>query len=445
MKNSFQTIKKRDLYIKQLIHYRDKPLIKVITGIRRCGKSTLLTLFENHLLESGIPENQIIRINFESFAFEKISSNKELYTYIKNRLNNANCTNNSNDASKSNNAIPANNANKTENINITNNANKTNTSGKHYILLDEIQQVESWERVINSLLVDANVDIYITGSNAYLLSSELSTLLSGRYVEIKMQPLSFKEYLDFTGKDKTGNLQELFNTYLTFGGLPTVVELMDYRDTIGPFLEGIYNTVLMKDVIERNGVRDAALLESILKFIAANIGNIVSTKKISDYLSSSGRKTTSDTIDNYLKMLENAFIIYRANRYDLKGKMYLKTLEKFYIVDMGIRYQLTGLRNTDYVHILENLVYLELIRRGYKVTIGKIGKLEVDFVAEKADEKVYYQVSATILDEKTRERELRPLESIPDNYPKFVLTMDQTVFSDFSGIKVKNILEFFLE
>ena len=201
----------------------------------------------------------------------------------------------------------------------------------------------------------------------------------------------------------------------------------------------------MKDVIERNGVRDAALLESILKFIAANIGSIVSTKKISDYLTSSGRKTTSDTIDNYLKMLENAFIIYKANRYDLKGKMFLKTLEKYYIVDIGIRNKLIGLRNTDYGHVLENIVYLELLRRGYEVSIGKIGSLEVDFVASKPNEKIYYQVSATIMDEKTRERELRPLESISDNYPKYILTMDQIVFNDYSGIRVKNIIDFLLE
>lgn len=400
-------MKNRDLYLTQLIQYRDKPLIKVITGLRRCGKSTLLSLFENHLIENHVAKDHIIRMNFESFEFDEITSYKELHAYIKERL--------------------------------------INTRDKHYILLDEVQQVSSWEKVINSFLVDANVDIYITGSNAYLLSSELSTLLSGRYVEIKMQPLSFKEYLDFTENDKDRNLQEKFNQYLKYGGLPTVVDLMDNPNTIGPFLEGIYNTVLIKDVIERNGVRDAALLESILKFIAANIGSIVSTKKISDYLTSSGRKTTSDTIDNYLKMLENAFIIYKANRYDLKGKMFLKTLEKYYIVDMGIRNQLTGLRNTDYGHVLENLVYLELLRRGYDVTIGKVGTLEVDFVATKADEKIYYQVSATILDEKTRERELRPLESISDNYPKYILTMDQTVFNDYSGIKVKNIIDFLLE
>lgn len=400
-------MKNRNLYLNQLIQFRDKKLIKVITGLRRSGKSTLLSLFENHLITSGVDRKHIIRMNFESFEFDEIASYKELHAYIKERINDTNI--------------------------------------KHYILLDEVQQVSSWERVINSFLVDANVDIYITGSNAYLLSSELSTLLSGRYVEIKMQPLSFKEYLDFLESDKEMSLPEKFNQYLEYGGLPTVVELLDNPDTIGPFLEGIYNTVLMKDVIERNGIRDAALLESILKFIAANIGSIVSTKKISDYLTSSGRKTTSDTIDNYLKMLENAFIIYKANRYDLKGKMFLKTLEKYYIVDIGIRNRLTGLRNTDYGHVLENIVYLELLRRGYEVTIGKIGSLEVDFVASKTNEKIYYQVSATIMDEKTRVRELRPLESISDNYPKYILTMDQTVFNDYSGIRVKNIIDFLLE
>lgn len=400
-------MKNRDLYLNQLIKFKDKKLIKVITGLRRSGKSTLLSLFENHLITSGVDRNHIIRMNFESFEFDEITNYKELHAYINERI--------------------------------------LDPNKRHYILLDEVQQVSLWERVINSFLVDANVDIFITGSNAYLLSSELSTLLSGRYVEIKMQPLSFKEYIEFLDSDKEMNLPEKFNQYLEYGGLPTIVELLDNPDTIGPFLEGIYNTVLMKDVIERNGVRDAALLESILKFIAANIGSIVSTKKISDYLTSSGRKTTSDTIDNYLKMLENAFIIYKANRYDLKGKMFLKTLEKYYIVDIGIRNKLIGLRNTDYGHVLENIVYLELLRRGYEVTIGKIGSLEVDFVASKPNEKIYYQVSATIMDEKTRELELRPLESISDNYPKYILTMDQTVFNDYSGIRVKNIIDFLLE
>lgn len=400
-------MKNRDLYLSQLIQYKDKSLIKVITGIRRCGKSSLLSLFEKHLMDTGIPKKHIIRMNFESFQFDHITNYREMHAYIKEQF--------------------------------------TDNQEKHYLLLDEVQMIDSWEKTVNSFLVDANVDIYITGSNAYLLSSELSTLLSGRYIEIKMQPLSFKEYLDFISIDSKNNLLEPFHQYLKYGGLPTIAELVGNPDTIGLFLEGIYNTVLMKDVIERNSIRDAALLENILKFIAANVGNIVSTKKISDYLTSSGRKTTSETIDNYLKFLENAFIIYKANRYDLKGKMFLKTLEKYYVVDMGILHRLTGLSNTDYAHILENLIYLELIRRGYQVTIGKIGTLEIDFVATKSNEKIYYQVSATLLDEQTLDRELRPLQALKDNYPKMILTMDQPVFNDYSGIRIQNILSFLLE
>ena len=400
-------MKNRDLYLHRLIEFKDKSLIKVITGLRRSGKSTLLSLFEEHLLKSGVQKNRIIRMNFESLEFDEINTYKTLYAYIMERI--------------------------------------SDQKIKHYIILDEIQQVESWEKVVNSLLVDVNADIYITGSNAYLLSSELSTLLAGRYVEIKMLPLSFKEYLDFLDQDSPLSLPEKFNQYLLYGGLPTIVELLEHKDTIGPFLEGIYNTVLMKDVVERNGVRDAALLESILKYIASNVGSVVSTKKISDYLTSSGRKTTGETIDNYLKMLESAYIIYKANRYDLKGKMFLKTLEKYYMVDIGIRNKLTGLQGTDYGHVLENIVYLELIRRGYDVAIGKVGTLEVDFIATKTSEKLYYQISASILNEETRIRELRPLESISDHYPKFILTMDQNIFNDFSGIKVKNIMDFLLE
>lgn len=400
-------MKNRDLYLSQLIQYKDKPLIKVVTGIRRCGKSTLLSLFADHLIHTGIPEKNIIRMNFESFEFDHLSNYREMHNYINLRI--------------------------------------LDDKQKYYLLLDEVQMIPSWEKAVNSFLVDANVDIYITGSNAYLLSSELSTLLSGRYVEIKMLPLSFKEYLDFIDYKDQENLQLQFSQYMKFGGLPTVVELMDNTKTIGPFLEGIYNTVLMKDVIERNNVRDSALLESVLKFVASNVGNIVSTKKVSDYLTSSGRKTTADTIDNYLRMLENAFIIYRANRYDLKGKLFLKTLEKYYVVDMGIRNQLTGFRNTDFGHVLENIIYLELIRRGYDVSIGKIASLEVDFVATKSTEKIYYQVSATILDEQTRKRELAPLQAIHDNYTKVILTMDQPVFDDYSGIRIQNIVDFLLE
>ena len=398
-------MKNRDLYLKQLTSFKDKPLVKVITGIRRCGKSTLLSLFENYLLHSGIPQAQIIRLNFESFEFDQITGYRELYSYIKNNIK--------------------------------------DPALKHYILLDEVQQVQEWEKAINALTVDANTDIYITGSNAYLLSSEIATLLSGRYVEIKMLPLSFKEYINFTS-DNTRTPEELFDEYLRYGGLPTIGSLLDTPETIGPFLEGVYNTVLIKDVMQRNNIRDASLLESILKFISANIGNTISSKKISAYLTSNGRKTTSETIDNYLKMLENAFIIYKVNRYDLKGKMHLKTLEKYYIVDIGIRNQLIGLRNTDYGHVLENIVYLELLRRGYKVNIGKIGELEIDFIATKPEEKIYFQVSATIQEESTRQRELKSLQAIPDNYLKYILTTDRSIFQDYSGIKIINIISFLL-
>lgn len=395
------------MYLNQLIKFKDKPFIKVITGIRRSGKSTLLLLFEEYLIKNNVHKNNIIRMNFESLELDEMRDYKELYSHLKSRISDG--------------------------------------KSKYYLILDEIQQVDSWEKVVNSFLVDYNVDVYITGSNAYLLSSELSTLLSGRYVEIKMLPLSFKEYLDFIEFNPKENVTDKFNEYLRYGGLPTITDLLDNKDTIGPFLEGIYNTVLMKDVIERNEVRDAALLENILKFIAANVGNIVSTNKISSYLTSSGRKTSSETVDNYLKMLENAFIIYKANRFDLKGKMFLKTLEKYYMVDTGIRNKLTGLGDTDYGHILENVVFLELLRRGYEVSIGKIGTLEVDFVAVNENEKIYIQVSATILDESTRNRELKPLLDIKDNYPKYILTMDQTIYDNFSGIKIKNIIDFLLE
>jgi uncharacterized protein len=399
-------MKKRDYYLDQLVSYKDKPFIKVITGMRRCGKSSLLSLFEDHLLSSGVTKDHIIRMNFESMANDHIQEYHALYDTITLQMP----------------------------------LKKT----QYYLLLDEIQLVESWEKAVNSLLVDANVDIYLTGSNAFLLSSELSTLLSGRYVEIKMLPLSFKEYLDFIDAPKTSTPDDFFPNYLLYGGLPNIPMLLANPETITAFLTGIYNTVIMKDVVQRNLVRDAALLDNVLRLLATNVGNIVSTKKISDYLTSSGRKTTSDTIDNYIRMLESAFIIYRVNRFDIKGKQYLKTQEKFYLVDSGIRYSLTGQRNTDYGHVLENIIYLELLRRGYEVSIGKVGTLEIDFVATKANEKIYYQVSATILDSTTRDRELAPLQVIKDNYKKVILTMDKSVFTDYEGITCVNIIDFLL-
>lgn len=398
-------MKKRDLYLNKLTKFKDKQFIKVITGIRRCGKSTLLKLFRRYLLENDVSEKQIIYINFESMQFDDIKDYKLLYEYIKKHI-----------------------------------AKDSRT----YLLLDEIQEVVHWEKAVNSFLVDFNVDIYITGSNAWLLSSELSTLLSGRYVEIKMLPLSFKEYMNFI-KEPSNDREKNFQSYLRYGGLPPIIELNNNFDMIQPFLSGIYNTVLMKDIVQRNTVRDPALLDNLVRFLADNIGNSISTKKISDYLTSAGRKTTPATIDNYLQMLGKAFIFYKANRYDIKGKLYLKTQEKYYIVDTGIRNNLLGLRNMDYGHILENIIYMELLRRGFDVYIGKIGSMEVDFIAVKANKKIYYQVSASILDEKTKDRELRSLVSIPDQYDKVLLTMDRPYVEDFEGIKWVNIIDFLLE
>ena len=399
-------LKKRDLYLSQLISFKDKPLIKVITGMRRCGKSSLLDLFSEYLQKNNVDTEKIIRINFESLQFDDIKNYKDLYLFVKDRI-------------------------------------KKDT--KTYILLDEVQQVDSWEKAVNSFLVDFNVDIYITGSNAYLLSSELSTLLSGRYVEIKMLPLSFKEYLDFNNYHNSSSLEEYFNSYIKYGGLPSITDINSSPETIKPFLSGIYNTVIMKDVIQRNSVRDATMLENIVRFLASSIGSPISTKKISDYFTSAGRKVSGETIDNYLKMLESAYIIYKAKRHDLKGKLHLKTLEKYYMVDMGIRNELLGFRGGDYGHILENVVYLELLRRGFEVWVGKIGNLEVDFVATKEEKRVYYQVSASILSEDTKQRELLPLKSIKDNYEKVLLTMDRTFIKDFEGIQNVNIIDFLLE
>lgn len=396
----------RDEYLKQLIAFKDKPFIKVVTGVRRCGKTFLLDLFERYLLSQGIDAGNIIRINFESINFEYIADYKALYNEVKGRLN---------------------------------------TSGKTYILLDEIQVVKDWEKAVNSFLVDFDVDTYITGSNAYLLSSELSTFLSGRYVEIKMMPLSFKEYLDFMELNDTADIDKAFENYLMYGGLPSITLLNNEPATIRPFLSGIYNTVIMKDVVSRNNIRDVALLEAVLRFVADNVGNPISTNKISNYLTSMGRKASADTIDNYLTMLEKAYIIYKASRYDLKGKLHLKTQEKYYIVDSGIRNELLDFRTGDYGHVLENVVYLELLRRGCRVYVGKIDNLEVDFVADGKDGRVYYQVSASVLADKTKERELRPFAKIKDHYEKVILTMDRTHIRDFDGIKNVNIVDFLLD
>lgn len=396
----------REKYLNKLIDSKDTEFIKVITGVRRSGKSTLLLMYKDYLLNNGVDEKNIIHINFESAIYDDIKDYKDLYKKIKDTL----------------------------------------SKGKNYILLDEVQNVDKWEKAINSLNIDFDVDIYITGSNAYLLSSELATLLSGRYIEIKMYTLSFNEYLKFNNYDKT-NIEEKFNEYLKNGGLPAITHIKEKQDLVMTYLNDIYNTIVKKDVIERNGIKDIALLENIIKYVSSNIGSSISANKISDYLNSNKivEKSNHQTIDNYLKMLENAFIVYKADRSDVKSKSILKTLGKYYIADSGIRNIILGFRNIDEGHLLENIVYLELLRRGYKVNIGKTLDYEVDFIAENVNEIKYYQVSQSIMDEKVREREIRSLESIDDNYEKIILTMDKSINRDFNGIKVINIIDFLLE
>lgn len=396
----------REIYMNKLLAYKNTEFIKVITGIRRCGKSSLLKLFMEKLLEDN-PNTNVIYMNFESFKFDNIVNYRDMYNEI---------------------------------------SKKIRLTERNYILLDELQRIEEWEKAVNALKVDFDTDIYITGSNAYLLSSELSTYLSGRYVEIKVLPLSFKEYLEFTNKEDTKTIEEKFIEYIKFGGMPGIITLKDEENLYENAVKGIYNTVFMKDVIERNKVVDATLLEKILKFLMSNIGSLISAKKIADFLTSQGTKITHNTVLNYIQMLENAYIIYRVPRYDIKGKEVLKTLEKYYIVDTGIRNIILGFRDADFGHLIENIVYFELIRRGYEVTIGKKDMLEVDFIATNANEKKYYQVTYTMLDQNVKKHEIDVLNSINDNYEKTVITMDK-LYSNTSieGIKIKYLIDFLLE
>lgn len=396
----------RENYLNTLIDAKDKEFIKVITGVRRSGKSTLLLMYKEYLINNNIAENRIIHINFESAMYDYIRNYKDLYEEIKNKL----------------------------------------SKEKTYILLDEVQNVNEWEKAINSLNVDFNVDIYITGSNAYLLSSELATLLSGRYIEIKMYPLSFREYLKFNNYD-ISNIEEKFFEYLKYGGLPAITQIKDKNNLVMAYLNDIYNAIVKKDIIERNSIKDIALLENIVKYVSSNIGSSISANKISDYLNSNKivEKSNHLTVDNYLKMLENAFIVYKADRSDIRSKALLKTLGKYYIADTGLRNIILGFRNIDEGHLLENVVYLELLRRGYKVNIGKTLEYEVDFIAENPNEIKYYQVTQSIKESSVLERELRSLESIQDNYEKIILTMDRTINKDYKGIKVINIIDFLLD
>ena len=396
----------RDKYLQRMIDAKDTEFIKVITGVRRSGKSTLLLMFKDYLLKNNIVKDNIIYINFESARYDDIKDYKDLYKYVEEKIK----------------------------------------QDKVYLLLDEVQNVTLWEKAINSFKVDFNIDIYITGSNAYLLSSELSTLLSGRYIEIKMYPLSFKEYLTFNNYDKN-NLDIKFNEYLKYGGLPAITLIKDNNELVLSYLNDIYNTIVKKDIIDRNNIKDVALLENIIKYLSNNIGSPISSTKISDYLNSNKivEKSNHQTIDNYLNMLEKSFIMYKADRTDIKSKSLLKTLGKYYISDTGIRNIILGFRNIDEGHLLENVVYLELLRRGYRVNIGKYGDYEVDFIAENPNEIKYYQVARSISNDEVKTRELRSLESIDDNYEKMILTMDKSINNDYNGIKVMNIMDWLLK
>lgn len=389
----------RKVYLDKLKKLKDKQIIKVITGVRRCGKSTLLMQFKDFLLESGVDESQIISINFEEVENEYLLDYHILYRYVSDRL------------------IP----------------------GKMtYVFLDEVQAVPHFQKAVDSLFIKSNVDVYITGSNAYMLSGELATLLSGRYIEVSMLPLSFSEFYELVG----GGKREAWNQYFRDGGFPYTAFIED-REIKKEYLSGIYHTVLLKDIVARKRISDVALLESVVRFLFDNIGNMVSPKKISDSLTSYGRKTSSVTVENYIKSLVESFVLYRADRYDVKGKQYLKSLEKYYLVDVGLRRLLLGDKHSDIGHILENIVYLELLRRGYKVSVGKVGELEIDFVAESAGDRVYYQVAASILDEGTFQREMAPLKKIKDHYPKYIISMDEIPMGE-DGIKQLNVLDFLL-
>ena len=396
-----QKLHNRKRYFDELLAHKDKELIKIITGIRRCGKSSLLELFKEYLKKQNA---KFIHINFESLEFEHLSDYKELYKYIKSKIK----------------------------------------SGKYYLLFDEIQVVKDWQKAIESFRLDFECDIYITGSNSHLLSGEFSTYLTGRFVEIKLLPLSFAEFLEFHELGNEFSLEDKFQKYLIFGGMPILAQYK--MDEINSFqaLEGIISSILQKDILARC---DASyiLLEKITKFLASNIGSLTSPNNISSVLTSDKNSISRNSVDKYIKLLTSSFVFYEANRYDIKGKALLKTGQKYYIADTGFLGVFFGRRDSDFGHILENIVFLELLRRGYSVQIGKIGELEIDFVASNPKEKVYIQVSQSIMDEKTLNKELRALQSIPDNYEKIIISMDKNYALSLEGIKIKNAIEWLLE
>lgn len=392
----------RASYLNKLISFKDKNLIKVITGIRRCGKSTIMEIYRDWLKEQGVSIDQIVYLNFEDYDNFELRNPKNLYAYIKPLLI----------------------------------EDKMN-----YLFFDEIQHVQDFPDIINSLNLKPNVDIYITGSNAYMLSSEIATLLSGRYIEIAMQPLSFKEYVDGTGE--YDNLQKAYNDYITRSSFPYTLEL-NTNSEVSDYLTGLYNTIVVKDIMSRKRLPDVMMLESVIRFTADNIGNILSTKRIADIMTADGRKIDQKTVERYLNSLCETFFVYEAKRYNIKGKQLLKTLGKYYLVDIGLRRMLLGSRSFDAGRILENVVYLELLHREKKVYVGKNDNLEVDFVAIDENNITYYQVAATVRDESTLKRELASLQQINDQYPKYILTLDDDPVADYDGIKRINALKWMM-
>lgn len=401
----------RKEYLEKLIKWKDDDVIKVVTGIRRCGKSTLLMQYQDYLKSIGIEENQIVAVNFEELEYEELCDYKKLYAYIKDRLV----------------------------------ADKIT-----YIFLDEIQKVPSFEKVVDSLYVKPNIDIYITGSNAYMLSGDLATLLTGRYVEISMLPLSFNEYMQLSDKDK----ESAFADYIKYGGLPFVATMDRTDDKVDTYLEGIYNTVIVKDIEDRQKrqesnsdkrkINDIPLLKTIAKYLSSVIGSPVSLRGITNYLVSSGRKISANTVSNYVDALIESFIFYPAERFDIVGKQLLKANKKYYMVDLGIRNHILPRKYYDLGFSVENIVFFELLRRGCKVTIGKYQENEVDFVAEKRGEFTYIQVTADMVSESTFDREMKPLYAIQDNYEKIVLTLDKLTVGNYDGIKVVNVIDWLL-
>ncbi len=402
----------RKEYLDQLWAWKDEQQIKVVTGIRRCGKSVLLEQYQQKLLAEGVAPEQIISINFENLDYEPLKDYMELYRYLKERL----CT-----------------------------------DKMTYIFLDEVQEVPSFEKVVDSLSIKDQVDIYITGSNAYMLSSELATLLSGRYTEIKMLPFSFREYIAETGFPK----EEAFAEFMKTGGIPYVAAMNRTDEKVDQYLEGIYNTVIVKDIEQRQlrkekegntrKITDIALLKNIARYLASVIGSPVSMKSITNYLTSSGRKISQNTVSDYVDALKESFIFYSVERFDIVGKQLLKINNKLYMVDMGIRNHILPRKRYDLGFTIENIVFLELMRKGYKINIGKYGATEVDFVVQKEGVLTYYQVTADMTAKETFEREMKPLRSIPDNYEKVVLTLDHFSLGNYDGIKIVNVIDWLLE